>query len=134
MDKRKTDTSIRRTLRHDAMDDFYKNSKNVQCAPKAKLTVESIDRGFLRGMISDFCSNYFKISVRYLSKLEISVSASIFISDIHQDLSNVFEFRQDNRTMSVFLPFRNPSLKGFKSTLRKYCEKVCKITLYEHGA
>ena len=73
------------------MDDFYRNSKNVQCAPKAKVTVESIDRGFLRGMISDFCSNYFKISVRYLSKLEISVSDSVPISDIRQNIYNFFQ-------------------------------------------
>ena len=39
MDKRKTDTSIRHTLRQVAMDDFYGNSKNVQGASKAKMTV-----------------------------------------------------------------------------------------------
>ena len=65
---------------------------------------------FPGGMISDFCSNYFKISVGYLSKYNISVSVSIPISEIHQNMFNFSEFRQENKPISVFRPFRNPSL------------------------
>ena len=67
-----------------------------------------LERGFRRGMISDFRSNYFKISVICLSKYKIYVSINIPISDIRQKMCNFSEFLQENRPISVFRSFRNP--------------------------
>ena len=70
--------------------------------------------GVPKGMISDFRSNYFKLSARYLAKQEISVSASIPISEIRQNMNKISEFRQENRSIFVIRPLRTPiSFRAF---------------------
>ena len=61
-------------------------------------------------MISNFRSNYFQISVRYLSKCKISVSVSIIKiytifpnSDVHQMIKNRYAYLTKHRLDSLGL-------------------------------
>ena len=92
-------------------------------------------------MICDICSDYFKILIRYPSK--ISVFNSIPISEIRQDIFFFSEFSRDNKLTSMICCIDPPSsLQGhnFREVgERKFCEctfplKQFKRFLHDFGA